>query len=612
MRGELHLIVLWEKARYKEKEILEDIQKHLKIMECYDIAWSKNNIANNFTRFYGIKLENNSGKEKECGGGSFLLITVWDEHPKYEFAETSRGYEYVNTNIFQLKEKYRTWTNGGHKIHATNSIKETNHDITLLLGINYEDYLKTASPQWNGKYKILNQDLTGCNGWKSLKELFYVLNNTVNYVVLRGLENADKFEPSKQHGDIDILTEDYSDMTYIINGVPKINVHRPHYQVQVGSDDILIDVWSTDKNYYDKKWEKAVLQNKVLQNGFFSPDLENRFYLLVYHTIIHKSKIADDYLLKAEDMFFRLKLNTLIDTKAYPYAFDAYFKLLKEFMYKHHYVFTKPDDKSVYYNETVIQAEDFADYLERNYFITNVEPIMINHYGASGYIYFHGYHNKQKLFIKWNGLDNTCKNEFVYTKLFYKMNPDNFIKPWFYKCDGDKKFIAMDYVDGEPLETWIKQDKLPQAQRDNIVKQLGDIAKTLLKCKFVHRDIRPANFILTPEGKLKLIDNQFTVNATEYKEPRKIRKNFRIVEGLGCEYAADTLKWDDLYSIAKMIENIGVSDKTKNVLETVRANIGQVSVCFPKRGYIIARKKALKLVSGIIPIKSLRKKIRNM
>lgn len=85
MGKELHLIILWERARYKEKEILEDIQKHLKIIECYNIAWSKENVANNFTRFYGVKLPSHSCKEKECCIGRFLLITVLDEKPKYEF-----------------------------------------------------------------------------------------------------------------------------------------------------------------------------------------------------------------------------------------------------------------------------------------------------------------------------------------------------------------------------------------------------------------------------------------------------------------------------------------------------------------------------------------------
>ena len=55
MEKELHLIVLWANARYKEKEILEDISKNLEIVECIDISWTADKVANNFTRFYGVK-----------------------------------------------------------------------------------------------------------------------------------------------------------------------------------------------------------------------------------------------------------------------------------------------------------------------------------------------------------------------------------------------------------------------------------------------------------------------------------------------------------------------------------------------------------------------------
>ena len=150
MASELHLIILWARARYKEKEILTDIAANLKILECYDIAWSKKFVANNFSRFYGVKLDSRSSKEKECGSGRFLLITVLDENPKYDFIKTSRGFENVNTNLFFLKEKYRAWTRGGHKIHATNSVAETNHDLSLLLGKNSADYLLNAPEKWDG------------------------------------------------------------------------------------------------------------------------------------------------------------------------------------------------------------------------------------------------------------------------------------------------------------------------------------------------------------------------------------------------------------------------------------------------------------------------------
>lgn len=239
MDYELHLIILWEHARYKQNEILQDIQKQLKVLECYDIKWNKSNIAKNFTRFYGVKLDDNSAKEKECGQGRFLLITVLDENPKYDFVETSRGYEYANVNILKLKEKYRLWTGGGSKVHATNSVKECNHDITLLLGKNYKDYLDTAPNSWDGTFKTLNSDLTGTEGWKNLQEVFYVLNNTINYVVLRNHECLPEQFNTKEHGDIDILVDDYQNAIFLLDAVRVSKTpYRVHYKNYVNKQEV--------------------------------------------------------------------------------------------------------------------------------------------------------------------------------------------------------------------------------------------------------------------------------------------------------------------------------------------------------------------------------------
>lgn len=315
---ELHLFILWERARNKEQEILADIQKHLKILKCFDIGWNKKLVADNFSRFYGVKLSDNSAKEKECGKGRFLLVTVADENPHYEFVETSRGHEYVNTNIFNLKEKYRQLTGGGHKIHATNSPKETNHDIVLLLGKNYDDYLQQAPQKWNGEYVRLDRDLSGSGGYKSLAELFYVLNSTVNYVVLRGVEDLINFSLSREHQDIDIFTDEYNNLAFLINGIPQVNKQRPHFLTTIGSKQIYLDVWSAGKGYYDEAWENSMLQNRVLSKGFYALSAEDAFYELIYHTIIHKSKIAEDYVAKAGVLFELLEPRPKIEIEQYP------------------------------------------------------------------------------------------------------------------------------------------------------------------------------------------------------------------------------------------------------------------------------------------------------
>lgn len=128
----------------------------------------------------------------------------------------------------------------------------------------------------------------------------------------------------------------------------------------------------------------------------------------------------------------------------------------------------------------------------------------------------------------------------------------------------------------------------------------------------MHRDVRPNNFILTSDSKLKLVDNQFAVDSTNYRECKAVRKNPKMIEGLDLEYAPKKYKWDDLYSITKIIEEIGTSLITQKILDDVKSNIGTVKVILSKRSYVIVRKKCIRLISHIIPVKSWQRKFREL
>ncbi|MDQ0339454.1 hypothetical protein J2S00_002241 [Caldalkalibacillus uzonensis] len=354
-RSELHLFIIWENARYKENKIIEDINHKLKILNIYEIKWSPGNFAKNLSRFYGTKLPDGSFKEKHCGRGPFLLIIVEDTNPKYRKRNTSRGTEIVNINMFDAKSTYRDWTGGGHKIHATNSIQETNHDLTLLLGKNAEDYKKDYNTEWNGEITKLQEDIIGANGWDNIQQLFYVLNNTVNYVVLRNFECLPEQYNMKNHGDIDLLTDNYYDLCWITNAKkvfkPK---YRVHYKVNIGGEEVYFDFRYLGDNYYDINWQKKILSNKVLmKNCFYAPDYVNYFYSLLYHVIVHKKTVADDY---AERLWL---MSQQILNKEYDYTYFKNINFLKSildsFMIKNNYQYKEPVDRSVYFNNNLIK-----------------------------------------------------------------------------------------------------------------------------------------------------------------------------------------------------------------------------------------------------------------
>jgi len=92
-------------------------------------------------------------------------------------------------------------------------------------------------------------------------------------------------------------------------------------------------------NYYDKHWEKTILKNRIFKGSFFIPCTEDLKYSLLYHALIHKKNIANDYNLKLSKMGFTL---------------DNYKDDLQKFMEIKGYEIVEPKDLSVYFGNKII------------------------------------------------------------------------------------------------------------------------------------------------------------------------------------------------------------------------------------------------------------------
>lgn len=354
MKSELHLFIIWEKGLYQKEKILEDIRKKFVILNVYKIKWSDKNFSENMSRFYGQKLPKNSHKERHVGRGNFILITLLDTSSKYEERLTSRGKEIVNINTFEAKQLYRKWTGGGHKIHTTNDILETKHDLMLLLGLEYETYYKTCTNKWTGDEIFLEQDLIGANGWENIQQLFSVLNSTINYVVLRNFECLPDKYHLEEHGDIDLLAENYNDLFYLTNAVPVFKKkYRVLNKVKINNEDILFDFRYVGDRYYDNLWEDNILKNSVLSSkGFYIPSQQYHFFSLLYHASVHKSSIKNDYIIKLISIAKELGLENI--SQKFFQNRSKIKNLLNNWLLKNKYKYTEPKDLSVYYNTEFI------------------------------------------------------------------------------------------------------------------------------------------------------------------------------------------------------------------------------------------------------------------
>jgi eukaryotic-like serine/threonine-protein kinase len=67
-------------------------------------------------------------------------------------------------------------------------------------------------------------------------------------------------------------------------------------------------------------------------------------------------------------------------------------------------------------------------------------------------------------------------------------------------------FIAMEYVEGEPLSERIRRGALGQPEVIEMGRQLFDALDAAHARHIVHRDLKPANLLVTPRGLLKVLD----------------------------------------------------------------------------------------------------------
>lgn len=285
---ELHLFILWSKANNK-KEILECISRDFKVRNIFNFNWDKQYWDDNLSRFYAIDMENTKAKEKECGTGKFKVIVIEDDKSKYERILTSKGYREVNVNMFNKKTECRELAGGGFKVHSSTTVEEANHDFTLLFHKNVDDFEKKYKP--SDKVIDMEMNLIACDGFKSLDELFYTMNNCSNYVVLRDFENDLTELTTIKEYDADILCDDLNNMKCILNASKENDI----YTTIVNKQRVLFDIKYLGDGYYCESLENDILKTRIFHNKYFVPNKDLLYKSHLLHALIHKNNYETEY-----------------------------------------------------------------------------------------------------------------------------------------------------------------------------------------------------------------------------------------------------------------------------------------------------------------------------
>ena len=261
------------------------------------------------SKFYNVSVDDFRGST------DFNIYIIKDNNPVYDYRQTSKGNRKVNIHLFDLKKSLRKIT-GGCKIHATDNIQET------------KDNLKTL-----GLYKKYYNE----KNFDSLENVFNELNKYPNlkWVITHN------FDDFVNGDDIDFLTDNYFYFMGVLDATEKPKGEKfnsvsnggnsVRNYIKVGKKNIPIDIRFLGDNYYDKKLQQDMLDTRIKHPiGFYIPNKDMHLHSLIYHAIIHKSKISSTYLkvfkqygLKESEInkkYLKNKLDSWLKKEGYSYC----------------------------------------------------------------------------------------------------------------------------------------------------------------------------------------------------------------------------------------------------------------------------------------------------
>jgi serine/threonine-protein kinase len=69
-----------------------------------------------------------------------------------------------------------------------------------------------------------------------------------------------------------------------------------------------------------------------------------------------------------------------------------------------------------------------------------------------------------------------------------------------------RPYLVMEYIEGEPIDTWCDRQRLDVVQRIALMRSVCDAVQFAHANLIVHRDLKPGNILVTPDGVPKLLD----------------------------------------------------------------------------------------------------------
>lgn len=166
-------------------------------------------------------------------------------------------------------------------------------------------------------------------------------------------------------------------------------------------------------------------------------------------------------------------------------------------------------------------------------------------------------------------------------EILFGIDHPNIVKVRNVRTEGEVAFLEMEFVEGESLEDRLDSGPQPLGAGLELLAQLADALAYLHERGIRHRDVKPANLLIRPDGQIKLVDFGLAVEADHTRITRE-GTTFGTVSYAPPEWIdperLDPVKWD-LYALGVVAFEVLTGE-----------------VAFPVSGLGSARQQAMQVI----------------
>ena len=152
--------------------------------------------------------------------------------------------------------------------------------------------------------------------------------------------------------------------------------------------------------------------------------------------------------------------------------------------------------------------------------------------------------------------------------------------PTIFMVDISEATIIMEFVDGKQVKQVLND--LPSEERTRLCRHIGELIGRLHNCGIIHGDLTTSNMILTPYGRVVLVDFGLSEKSTEL-EIRGVDLHLmkRAFQSTHYKYAEECFE-----EVLKGYAKVMGEELVKNVLEKIQE--------IERRGRYISERKEIK------------------